>query len=297
MTKSRKLAYLALITAAFIWGIAPPVIKYTLKFISPIQFLFYRFLIASLVVAIPTILRIKKIKPTLKEWRTYLFLGFLCTPLNLLLLFLGINKTSAIDASLISITAPIFVAIGGIIFLKEHVNRKELLGLGVAVIGTFLTIFQPLFESKSDFSANLEGNFLVFLGTLVWVGFILLAKKQRHLDPFLLSSFSFFVGLVVFVPLALPSLTTHYSLFTTNAIWGVLFMAIFSSVIAYFTHLYGLSKIEASEAEVFTYLQPIFTVPVAIFFLHEKISVPFLTGVFFIVLGVSISEFLRKRRT
>ncbi len=296
MSNSRKLACLALILSAFIWGIAPPIIKYTLQFISPIPFLFYRFLIASMIMAIPTILRIKKIKPTKKDWLAYLFLGFLCTPLNLLLLFLGINKTSAIDASLISITAPIFVAIGGVAFLKERVTKKELLGLTIAVIGTFLTIFQPLFESKSNFSANLEGNFLVFLGTLVWVLFILLAKKYRHLDPFILSSLSFVIGLAVFIPLALPSLTTHYLLLTTNAIWGILFMAVFSSIIAYFTHFYGLSKIEASEAEIFTYLQPIFTIPIAILFLNERISVPFLTGVFFIILGVSISEFLRKRR-
>jgi len=67
MSKSRRLAYLALIISAFIWGIAPPIIKYTLRFISPVQFLFYRFLIASLLVAIPTILRIKKIKPANKK--------------------------------------------------------------------------------------------------------------------------------------------------------------------------------------------------------------------------------------
>jgi len=293
VSKSRRLAYLAIIISAFIWGIAPPIIKYTLRFISPISFLFYRFLIASLIVAIPTILRIKKIKPTKKDWLSYLFLGFLCTPLNLLLLFLGINKTSAIDASLISITAPIFIAIGGVVFLKECVTKKELLGLGIAVIGTFFTIFQPLLESRSNFSANIEGNFLVFLGTLVWVCFILLAKKYRHLDPFILSSFSFMVGLVCLIPFV--SLNTKYLILNTNALYGVLFMAFFSSVVAYFAHLYGLSKIEASEAEVFTYLQPIFAVPIASVFLGEKISAPFLLGAALIGIGVFISKSRGRR--
>lgn len=290
MSKSRKLAYFALILSAFIWGIAPPIIKYTLRFISPTTFLFYRFLIASLIVAIPTIVRIKKIKPNKKDWPVYLLLGFLCTPLNLLLLFLGINKTSAVDASLISITTPIFVAIGGVAFLKERITKKELLGLGIAVVGTFFIIFfQPLLESSSNFSVNLEGNFLVFLGTLVWVVFILLAKKYRHLDPFLLSSFSFFVGLVCFIPFALPSLITSYLLLTTNVFWSILFMAVFSSIVAYSAHLYGLAKIEASEAEVFTYLQPIFAVPIAFFFLGEKISSLFLLGAALISLGVFVS--------
>ncbi|MGB9637486.1 MAG: DMT family transporter, partial [Microgenomates group bacterium] len=205
MTKKRGLAYFALITSALIWGIAPPVIKYTLRFISPVSFLFYRFAVASLIVAIPIILRIKKIKPTKKEWLLYLFLGFLCTPLNLILLFLGIEKTTAIDASLISIISPILVVIGGALFLKEEITKTERIGVFITVIGAFFTVLQPLFEANSHVGLNIEGNLLVLAGTLVWVAFTLLIKKFRHLDPFILSSFSFLVGLVFLSPLLFTS--------------------------------------------------------------------------------------------
>lgn len=293
MTKERKLAYLALISAAFIWGIATPVIKYSLTFISPVVFLYFRFLLASLVVAIPLCLRISKIKPSKKDWLDYLFLGFLCTPLNLLLLFVGLNKTTAIDASLISITAPFLVVIGGAFFLKEQVTKKERLGISIAVAGTLITIAQPLFENVSMVGNHIQGNLLVLLGTLVWVAFTLIAKNKKHLDPFILSSFSFIVGLVCLFPVFLSS-SINYSLLTTKAIPGILFMAIFSSVIAYSTHIYGLSKIEASEAEIFTYLQPVFAVPIATIFLREKITVPFLLGAILIATGVYISSFRRK---
>jgi len=87
MTKDRKTAYLALLTTAVIWGLAPPVIKYTLRFLSPVSFLFYRFLIASTLVTLPLLLKLKKAKPSKKDLLLYLFLGFLAGPLNLLLLF------------------------------------------------------------------------------------------------------------------------------------------------------------------------------------------------------------------
>ena len=301
MTKSRKLAYLALFSATFIWGIAPPIIKYTLQFISPISFLFYRFLVASFVVAIPTILRVRKIRPTKEELIDYLFLGFLCTPLNLLLLFLGIQKTTAVDASLISITSPFLVAVGGGLFLKENITKKEGMGIGIAMAGTLLTIIQPLLENGFGLQ-NVEGNLLVFLGTLVWVVFTLLAKKKHHLDPVLLSSFSFLVGLITFIPLVIltptvpSSLDTYFLILNTNTLPGILFMAIFSSVIAYSTHFYGLSKIEASEAVVFTYLQPIFSVPLASILLKEKITLPFILGALLIATGVAFSAFDRHRR-
>lgn len=295
MTKSRKFAYLALLVATIIWGIAPPVIKWTLGFISPINFLFYRFLFASIIVIIPLFWKIRKLKPSKKDWFWYIFLGFLCTPLNLLLLFFGIQKTTAIDASLISITAPFFIFIGGALFLKETVTKTEKIGIGLAIAGTLLTISQPFFEKGLDIFKSIEGNIFVFLGTLVWVVFILLAKKHRHLDPIFLSLFSFIVGLIVITPFVLlklnSSITFNFELLTlnSNALWGVLFMVIFSSVIAYSTHLYGLSKIEASETGIFTYLQPLFAVPISFIFLHEKITVPFLLGAVLIASGVFFS--------
>jgi len=170
----------------------------------------------------------------------------------------------------------------------------------VAITGTTLTIFQPLLESKTNFFAHLEGNFLVLLGTLVWVIFVILAKKYRHLDPFLLSALSFVIGLITLTPLVAfkinSILTFNFSLltFNLNAIYGILFMAIFSSVIAYFTHIYGLSKIEASEAEIFTYLQPIFAIPISIIFLKETITLPFILGALLIAAGVVICEYRQK---
>ncbi|MFZ5366259.1 MAG: EamA family transporter, partial [Patescibacteria group bacterium] len=49
MSKKRLTAYLLLTLTAAIWGIAGPVIKNTLQFIPPFTFLFWRFLLASLI--------------------------------------------------------------------------------------------------------------------------------------------------------------------------------------------------------------------------------------------------------
>lgn len=290
MTPERKKAYLALLSASFIWGIAPPVIKYTLKFITPFGFLFYRFLITT-IIALPFFLqRIKKIRPSLKDWLLYFILGFLCAPANLSLLFWGIQKTSSIDASVISIASPIMIVLGGAFFLKEQVTPKEILGIVIAFIGTIITIIQPLLETNKNPFSYIEGNILVFAGTIVWVAFVLLTKKNLHLDPIIISLFSFMTGLIFFLPfsffqpLSLP----------LPALPGVFFMSIFSSLIAYTAYTFGLSKIEASEATVFTYLQPIFALPVAILLLQEKPTFPFILGSFLVILGVFICEHKTK---
>ena len=287
MTKARKTAYLALLTTAVIWGFAPPIIKYTLNFITPVSFLFYRFLVAGLLLVLPLFLKLKKTKFSLKKTGKYLALGFLGAPLTLILLFTGIQKTTAIDASIIWIIAPILVVLGGAFLLKEKVTKIERIGIGLTLMGTLITIFQPLLESGIDFGHNIWGNTLVLAGTCVWAGFTLLTKKEKNLDPFILSSSSFLVGTIVILPFFLtqPVFAIH-----PQAIFGILYMAILGSVVAYFTYIYGVSKIEASEATIFTYLQPLFAIPLAAVWLAEKITLPFLIGALLIGLGVFICE-------
>lgn len=285
----RKFAYLALLASAIIWGIAPPVIKNTLKYVSPVSFLFFRFLLASLFVLVPVIIKIKKTKPSKKEVLSYLFLGFLCTPLNLLLLFWGINKTTAIDASLISIVSPILVVFGGSVFLKEKVTLMELAGTALAVAGTLLIVIQPMLDSELNVSKNIIGNLLVLAGTFVWVIYTLMAKKQQKLDSFLLVGLSFIIGLLTIAPLyflELEQLSIPFFTLNSKAFAGIAFMAIFSSIIAYWTYVYGLTKIEASEAVIFTYLQPVFSIPISVIFLRESLTLPFVIGAILIISGV-----------
>jgi len=292
VTKNRKKAYLALLTTSILWGLSPPVIKYTLGFISPELFLFWRFVVAVVIIAIPLAITLIKNKNQLKHFKKIIFYGFLGTPLTLYLLFLGIKRTSAIDASVISIISPIMIVLGGAFFLKEKVAKPEKIGISLALAGTLVTILQPLIISGTSFVQNLKGNLLVLGGTFAWAAFSLLVKKEAKgkIEPFILSSSSFIVGLLFFLPLA-----WHQNFaFHIGALPGIIFMAIFGSIIAYFASTYGISKIEVSEATVFTYLQPLFAVPLAAVWLKESISFPFLIGAGLIGLGVFIAESRQK---
>lgn len=300
MNKKRLTAYLTLTLVSLLWGIASPVIKYTLNFITPYSFLFWRFLLTS-IIFLPFFVYFFFRQPIkAKDWPWLIFLGFLSTPLNLFLLFLGYEKTTSMDGVLISATAPIFIAIGGSLFLKEKVTKIERIGLLIAVIGSLITVSQPIFEGDL-FKGNLIGNLLVFASVLAWVVYVLLAKKKAlKYNPIIPTAIGFFVGLLLMIPLVLLANTSSYhsSLITyhPNALMGVLYMVIFSSVIAYTLYLYGLSLIEASEATLFAYLQPIFAAPVALIWLGEKITTPFIIGAIIIALGVLFSEFKPKIR-
>lgn len=297
MTKKRLTAYLVLTLVSLLWGIASPVIKYTLNYLSPYSFLFWRFLLTS-IIFLPFFLYFLRKQPIkLKDLPWLVFLGFLGTPLTLILLFVGYEKTTSMDGVLISATAPIFITIGGALLLKEKVTKIERIGLIIAVIGSLITISQPIFEGNI-FKGSLYGNFLVFLSVIAWVVYVLFYKmKSLKYHPLISTSIGFFVGLLSMIPLVLLTNSSSYHLspitYHPNALMGILYMVIFSSVIAYTLYEYGLSLIEASESSLFAYLQPIFAAPIALWWLGEKISLPFILGATVIAIGVFVSEMVK----
>jgi len=298
----RTKAYIFLLTTTIIWGAASPVIKYTLKFISPFSFLFWRFLITSLIFLPIFFIYINKnnIKLDLKKIARLAGLGFLGTTFSLTLLFVGYSHTTAIDGSLIYSIAPILVVVGGAFFLKEEVTGIEKMGAAIAFLGSIVAIIQPLLERKAFGLENMAGNILVFLSALAWAGYCLLMRRsefKEKTDPLVLTAVSFFAGFITIIPLFIierPQLPGNClaiaSLLNNHALPGILYMSVFSSVIAYFTYNLGYSLIEASEAVLFDYLKPVFAAPLAVIWLDEQITPPFLIGALLIALGVFLTE-------
>lgn len=300
MNRKRLTAYLLLLLTAALWGLAAPIVKYTLSFISPVGFLFYRFILVSLLFLIPFIYAVKKKPIVLRELTKLILIGILGGPITLLLIFYGADRTTAIDASLIVSMAPILIVIGGGFFLKEKITLRENLGLIIALVGTCVTIIQPLLEGTAFAHQHLWGNILVFSSNLAWAVYSILIKKEsKQYSPLILTALTFFSGILILSPLFVyqrASLSTwNFWEINPRAILGILYMAIFSSVIAYTTYNWGVSLIEASEATLFTYLQPVFAAPLAFFWLKEKITLAFIFGAVLIALGVSLTEYRGKR--
>ncbi|KKU92365.1 hypothetical protein A2702_00250 [Candidatus Amesbacteria bacterium RIFCSPHIGHO2_01_FULL_48_75] len=297
----RLRANLMLLTVAVIWGFAVPVIKFTFNYFDTITFLTYRFFLTSLIL-IP-LLAITQPRTwsalaslSRREWLTFIIGGLLGSTLQLGLLFWGLDLTSSLDGSIINSASPILVSLAGYYFLKEHITPREKLGQLIAFIGTIFVIIQPVFESGRIFSGTLIGNFLVLAGTLAWVGYVLLTKRQLgHLSPLLLTTNMFFLGFVSMSVIALifkNPITIYFSLLTSPpaAHLGVLYMVVFSGSLAYWLYQKAQKIVEVSEANVFLFLPPVFTAPLAYFWLGEHITWPAILGSAIIAAGVYVAE-------
>lgn len=276
----RAKSYAFLLLNAIIWGAAAPIIKYSLNFTDIYSFLFWRYLLASLLF-LPFYLKSRP-KINLK----ILLLAILGTPLTLIPLYIGITLTSSLTNSILVATGPLLTILGGFFFLKEKIQKNEKIGIAIALLGSSIVVIGPTLGGGQN---SLIGGLLVFLSNLIWTIFLLISKKLK-IDSTAMSMTSYLVSLPIFFLLSLYTL--NFSLFTlmTPAMPGVIYMAVLGSIIAFWTYLKGQEGIEASEAAVFTYLQPIFAFPLSFFWLKEPLTAPLIIGSLIIALGVFTSE-------
>lgn len=284
---NRTSAYLFLLLNTALWGFGTPIIKYAFNFTSPTLFLFYRFLIATIIfLPIFLIHRSRKHRHKINHLQT-LFLALLSGPVCLLLSFYGLSKTSAAEASIIGSSGPLLTILLCMIFLKETVKSKEWKGLGIALLGTLIIVLEPLITSANHVSLSLQGNLLIILGNSVWSVFLLLSKKD-HIDPIYLSFYSFVISIPFFF-LATAQAGLSFTL-NPQALPSILYMAIGGSVIGFWAYQEGHKRIEASEAVIFTYLNPVFAIPLSILWLKESFSPVAIIATILIVFGVFTSE-------
>ena len=304
MPKSaRTLAYLALALNTIIWGAALPIVKPALEHVSPFHYLFFRYAIASIFSLPVLIFILHRTRPTLKTLLTITLMESLAITSALTFLYYGLSRTSSIEATLIANTAPVLIVLGGIIFLREKEQVNEWIGLILSIIGMLLITFEPIITGRSSlmFSGNLVGNLTVLGHNLSWATYVLLAKKYyKNTSKLLVGFLSPFIGLVSFLILTLITLPTTPTtdilgslllpIGNPSILFAAVYMGILGSIIAVPAYIYGNNLIEASEASLFTYLQPLITIPLAVLWLKESLSTPMILALIITAAGVVIAE-------
>jgi len=299
MSKNRKKAYIALLINTVLWGAALPIVKPSLEHVLPMQFLYFRYLFAAPILFPFLIYFLFKLKPSLKTLAKIISLELLGTPLALTILYQGVKQTSAIEASLIGATGPIFTILGGIIFLKEKEEKHEWIGLIISLIGTLLLIFEPLITGRNhSASFSFTGNLLVIGYNLLWTTYLLLAKKAyKNIPKVFVSSISYLTALIsLTLILSISNISTPLNLLQIPSVAiASIYMALFGSVIAFTLYIYAQNLIEASEASLFTYLHGPVAIPFSIILLKESLTWPMILAIIIISIGVFIAEYRYKK--
>lgn len=283
-----QLSILALIIANVIWGMAFPIFKWSLDILPPFTFSFLRFYLGALII-LPFVIRKLSIKKE-NVWQLIIVSLFSVT-LQIPLLFFGLKLSPSINAPIIIAAGPILLIFASILFLKEKINFKVLLGTFISLFGVLAIILRPILEN--GFSGGILGNILIFTATVCGViQAVILKKITPDNNPLTLVFWTFLIGSLPLLPFVFwesRSFNIWQDLNLQGTI-GLLYGVVFAAVIAHFFLVYAIKYIKASEIGIFTYVDPIATIVVAVPLLHETITPAYLIGALFVFMGIFIAE-------
>jgi len=287
----KPIFYLAIITAHLIWGANYVFAKITLVEIPLMSLGFLRYGIACLLI-IPFLFSLAEKDRRIKfEHLPKLILGgLLMAAINISLFYMGLQRTTAIDASVLELSIPVISVIGGWWFLKEKIYYANFAGIIISLLGALSIIGIPLLILGELSTKQLVGNLLIIGSSISFVaGSMIFKKMLKFYSPLVLVAITFLVATVAF---AIPALVEYIQnpswilKVGISGIFGLIYITVLSSICAYFLLLWGLKKIPLSHANFIQYLEPAVAATLAIPLLGERISFSFIIGTCLIVLGV-----------
>ncbi|WKS97866.1 EamA family transporter [Gallibacterium anatis] len=260
--------------------------------LSPDSVLFYRFSVASLILAF--IMQQQKISFSLTktELVAVIFVGVMFA-ISSLALFMSYQLIEAGIASTILFIYPLLVAVMMIMFFKERINLITMLAITLVIFGVSM-----LYQSDDGTSLNPFGVLLVFISALTYAIYIIAVEKSPlHNLPIIKLTFYglLFSALVFFFRLdfGVHLQVNDSSQFCINIIG----LAIVPTVLSLILMNQSIQMIGSTTASIIGALEPIAALLVGVLVFHEQMTIRILLGIIAIlsaiVLTVSGKEILR----
>lgn len=296
MSKQKVTAYTAIIIAMTLWASSFIWYKEAYAYFNPITIIFLRIAIASAVFLVirKAIKTKRKLKP--QHYKHFIVLALFEPFLYFMAEAHGLKYISVTAASVIISLIPLLTPIAAHIFLKQRVNTKHTIGLGVSFMGVCLVVL----AGDGTLSADLLGVALMFVAVISALGYIItLAKLVNHYDTITIMTCQNTIAVILFLPFLLIfefDTITHPPM-TIEAYLPIIKLGIFASIIAFSLFVYSVKHIGITIANMFSYLVPSIAAILAYIILGEQIAVQSIVGIITVIIGLGIPHMtLRKNR-
>ncbi len=210
---------------------------------------------------------------TLRDLWTFLYMGFFGVVMNQVCFTVGLRYTSVSHAAVLVGMGPIYTLVLAVLFKLETATWRKAIGMVIALAGIAVLASE---NGISAHSPSVLGDAITMTGSIGFAMYVVLGKRLAgRYDPLTMTAFSHYAGALIVLPVAIYRAVMLGSAANWRAIawtsWAaMLYMAIFSSAVAYVFYFWLLRYLEASQLSAFTYILPVVATVLGILWLGEK---------------------------
>jgi len=282
-------AYKYALISVFLWSTVATAFKYSLKYLSPEQLVFFASL-CSLLTLLFVLLIQKKFNLIFDYIKNntllVLVLGAINPFLYYLVLFKAYDLLPAQEAQAINYTWALMLAFLSVPFLKQKLKLSDIVAGIICYFGVL--IISTKGEPFSLNFSNLDGVFLALLSTILWSLYWIFNTKSKA-DPVvsLFCNFLFALPMIFIYVL----LTDSFEITNINGLFGAIYVGLFEMGITFLFWLKAMQTTNnTSRIANLIFISPFLSLVFIYFILKEPIYISTLFGLLFIIFGLLIQQ-------
>jgi drug/metabolite transporter (DMT)-like permease len=286
------------LAAIVVWGASFIATKSALAEVGSFTIISLRFGMGVVVLLATVSARGQMRRLTRRELALFALLGFQGVLFHQLLQVTGLRFTSATNTGWMVALIPVFTVLLARVFLHERLTRVQDAGIALAFGGALVVVSHGWPRLPPLHTAATWGDLLVFLSAPNWAIFSVLSTPAVRTRPAaLVMTWVLLLGWLMTLPFFVAAHGwTDLARLSPRGWTAILFLGIFCSGAAYIFWYDSLVAADASRVAVFLYLEPLVTVAVAGWLLHEAVTLSTLCGGAIILFGVWLTQRLPANR-
>ncbi len=262
-----------------IWGFSFVAAKVGMEHYSPLLFTALRFLLVS-------IFLIGYLKPVRGSMKAVVAIAILVGVVHFTFLYLGLSVAGGVSAVAITVqlVAP-FSLIMAVIFLKETIRWRRILGLAMSFGGIMVLGFDPIVFNY------LEGVGLVALAAFCMAGGIIMMRLVQGVRTMAMQAWIGVISFPIMLSISLAFEEGQMEAITTvnwRSLAALLFTVVATTIVAHGSWFYLLQRYPVSVLTPYGLLAPLFGVGFGVFLYDEPLSWKFVAGGLITLAGVLV---------
>jgi drug/metabolite transporter (DMT)-like permease len=215
--------------------------------------------------------------------------------LNQLLFVKGLSLTTAINATLLTTTIPVFTLVVSIALGYDRPSVRHILGIALAAAGVVYLV-DPW---RAHFSAQTTlGNILIICNSLSYGAYIAVSRNLfRRYGALNVITWIFLVGAIVSLPIAAYSWSGESPGNISTGVWLLIaYIILVPTVGAYYLNSWAITRVPPSVVAIYIYLQPLLAFGLAPIVLGETWNSRTVTACVLIFGGVAVVTIRSRSR-
>ena len=293
MSRNLVLAIVLLIASSFFWSgnFFSGKIAF-LSDLSPFKLSFFRWILALLILLPFTYAQIIK---DLEYYKKNILLMTVISILGVTIFnsftYISLQTTMVINSTLMASVAPVMMIGFSWLIFRTKTTTLQFTGIVLSLLGAFAIVLKGNLNNLYNLYFT-AGDLWMLAAVVSWCLYSVLLKKIDSKTSQLANlEVMIIIGVIFIIPFyIMESFNSTYLPSTGLDLAIIGYVAVFASIVAFFSWNKGVSIIGPNRASLFLHLIPVFSAIWAISFLNEKFAFFHVIGVFFILSGIILSN-------